>query len=62
MLLIVMDPVGWTDNEFKVIDDDSDSDSDTDSDTESEENNQGTKGYSTQKYKKILDEVELLPE
>lgn len=57
-----MDPVGWTNNEFKVIDGDTESDSDSDSDTESEENNQGTKGYSTQKYKKILDEVELLPE
>jgi len=62
MLLIVMDPVGWTNSEFKVIDNDSETDSDTDSDTESEENNQGTKGYSVQKYKKILNEVELLPE
>ena len=57
-----MDPVGWTNSEFKVIDNDSETDSDTDYDTDSEENNQGTKGYSTQKYKKSLDEVELLPE
>ena len=57
-----MDPVGWTNSEFKVIDNDSETDSDTDSDTESEENKQGTRGYSVQKYKKILDEVELLPE
>jgi hypothetical protein len=58
MLLIVMDPVGWTSNEFKIIDEDSSSDSDSDSD----EKCQVTKGYSNQKYKKILIEVELLPE
>lgn len=55
-----MDPVGWTNNEFKIIDEDSSSDSDSDSD--SEEKCQVTKGYSNQKYKKILIEVELLPE
>lgn len=55
-----MDPVGWTSNEFKIIDEESCSDSDSDS--ESEEKSQVTKGYSTQKYMKILSEVELLPE
>ena len=38
-----MDPVGWTSNEFKIIDEDSSSDSDSDCDTE--ENFQVTKGY-----------------
>jgi len=60
MLLIVMDPVGWTSNEFKIIDEDSGSSSDSDSDTE--ENSQVTRGYSKQKYQKILTEVDLLPE
>jgi len=60
MLLIVMDPVGWTSNEFKIIDEDSSSGSDSDCDTE--ESFQVTKGYSVQKYQKILTEVELLPE
>jgi hypothetical protein len=55
-----MDPVGWTSNEFKIIDEDSSSSSDSDSD--SDEKCQVTKGYSNQKYKKILIEVELLPE
>lgn len=55
-----MDPVGWTSNEFKIIDGDSESGSDSDSD--SDENPQATKGYSKQKFKRILSEVELLPE
>jgi hypothetical protein len=55
-----MDPVGWTSNEFKIIDEDSSSGSDSDCDTE--ESFQVTKGYSVQKYQKILTEVELLPE
>jgi len=55
-----MDPVGWTSNEFKIIDEDSGSSSDSDSDIE--ENSQVTRGYSKQKYQKILTEVDLLPE
>jgi hypothetical protein len=60
MPLIVMDPVGWTSNEFKIIDDDSESGSDSDS--ESDQNSQATRGYSKQRFKRILSEVELLPE
>lgn len=55
-----MDPVGWTSNEFKIIDDDSESGSDSDSD--SDQNSQATRGYSKQRFKRILSEVELLPE
>lgn len=57
-----MDPVGWTSNEFKIIDEDSETGSDSESDSDSDENPQATKGYSKQKFKRILSEVELLPE
>jgi hypothetical protein len=63
MLLIVMEPVGWSTDEFKLIDEDSESESESDSDDDEEEL-QVTKGYSKDKdrYKKILSEDELLPE
>jgi len=53
--------VGWSTDEFKLIDEDSESESDSDDD---EEELQVTKGYSKDKdrYKKILSEDELLPE
>lgn len=57
-----MDPEGWTSNEFKIIDEDSETGSDSESDSDSDENSQATKGYSKQKFKRILSEVELLPE
>jgi len=62
MLLIVMEPVGWSTDEFKLIDEESDSDSDSES--EDDEELQVTKGYSkyAERYKKILSEDELLPE
>jgi hypothetical protein len=60
MLLIVMEPVGWSADEFKLIDEDSESESESESDDDEEV----TKGYSKDKdrYKKILSEDELLPE
>jgi hypothetical protein len=56
-----MEPVGWSGDEFKFIDDDSDSDS---GDESEDEEPQVTKGYSkdANKYMKILSEDELLPE
>ena len=57
-----MDPVGWTNSEFKVIDNDSETDSDTILTQTPKKTIRGPRGYSAQKYKKILDEVELLPE
>jgi len=57
-----MEPVGWSTDEFKLIDEESDSDSDSES--EDDEELQVTKGYSkyAERYKKILSEDELLPE
>ena len=60
-----MEPVGWSTDEFKLLDTDSDSDEDEDEDDDDEdEDPQVTKGYSkdADKYKKILSEDELLPE
>ena len=53
-----MEPVGWSTDEFKLID------TDEDEDDEDDEDPQVTKGYSkdADKYKKILSEDELLPE
>jgi hypothetical protein len=58
-----MEPVGWSTDEFKLIDTDDDEDEDEDED-EDDDNPQVTKGYSkdADKYKKILSEDELLPE
>jgi hypothetical protein len=55
-----MEPVGWSTDEFKLIDEDSESESESESDDDEEV----TKGYSKDKdrYKKILSEDELLPE
>lgn len=64
MQLIVMetcpDLEGWTDSEYKefVCDDETVSDSDEDDDQE----DGVIRGYSTDKYKKILFIEELLPE
>ena len=64
MQLIVMetcsDLEGWTDSEYKEFDCDDENVSDSD-----EEDDQGSvvvRGYSTDKYKKILFIEELLPE
>ena len=58
-----MEPVGWSADEFKIIDEDSESDSDSDSDSDDDEH-QVTRGYAKDRdrYKKILSEDELLPE
>lgn len=58
-----MEPVGWSTDEFKLIDEDSGSESESEDEDEDEEP-QVTKGYSRDaiKYKKILSEDELLPE
>ena len=57
-----MEPVGWSTDEFKLIDEDSESGSESESDDDEEL--QVTKGYYKDKdrYKKILSEDELLPE
>ena len=57
-----MEPVGWSTDEFKLID--TDEDEDEDDEDEDDEDPQVTKGYSkdADKYKKILSEDELLPE
>jgi len=59
-----MEPVGWSTDEFKLLDVDSDSEDEDDEDDEDDEGPQVTKGYSkdADKYKKILSEDELLPE
>ena len=69
MQLIVMEtcpiPEGWTESKYKqfngVDDDNTSSDSDSDSDTDSEKPDT-IRGYSEEKYKKILIVEELLPE
>lgn len=58
-----MEPVGWSTDEFKLIED-SESESESESDDDDFDEPQVTKGYSkdASKYKKILSEDELLPE
>lgn len=55
-------PQGWTETEYKSfkVDDETSSDSDSDIDEIPEQVN--IKGYSKEKYKKILFLEELLPE
>jgi len=64
MQLIVMetcpDLEGWTDSEYKEFDCDDENISETDGDDDQEDG--VVRGYSTDKYKKILFIEELLPE
>ena len=64
MQLIVMetcpDLEGWTDSEYKEFDCDVENISETDGDDDQEDG--VVRGYSTDKYKKILFIEELLPE
>ena len=68
MLLIVMstsDLEGWTISEyksFKVTGDDSDSSSDSDNDEDDEQIFAKSKVVRKQKYKKLVQKEELLPE
>jgi len=68
MLLIVMstsDLEGWTISEyksFKVTGDDSDSSSDSDDDEDDEQIFAKSKVVRRQKYKKLVQKEELLPE
>ena len=59
-----MEPVGWSTDEFKLIDTDDEDEDDEDDEDEDDEDPQVTKGYSkdANKYKNILSEDELLPE
>ena len=65
MQLIVMetcpDLEGWTDSEYKEFDCDVENISETDGDDDDQEDGV-VRGYSTDKYKKILFIEELLPE
>lgn len=65
MLLIVMNtstPEGWSDVKYKTFRVSDDSSSDSDSDSEDENFVQKVKGYNGQKYKKILELEDLIPE
>lgn len=57
------EPEGWTESEYKSFKiDDETSGSDTESDEGDEPGPDNIKGYSKEKYKKILFLEELLPE
>ena len=66
MQLIVMetcsDLEGWTDSEYKEYDRDDENISETDGDDDDDQEDGVVRGYSTDKYKKILFIEELLPE
>jgi hypothetical protein len=65
MLLIVMNtstPEGWSDVKYKSFRVRDDSSSESGSDSDDEDLVQKVKGYDGQKYKKILEVEELIPE
>ena len=66
MQLIVMetcsDLEGWTDSEYKEFDCDDENISETDGDDDDDQEDGVVRGYSADKYKKILFIEELLPE